>query len=134
MATASVHRQKAELCWSLAERFYAEKRHAFLCMNLIMYAVGHWIEAGLAVIEKHPGAPPRSVPHADRETQMRKHLVGGQYVGAGAAERYAEMVARRHTFAEGGIQDRAFVEDYMELARPLVTELQALLRRPSFQR
>jgi hypothetical protein len=133
MATASVHRRKAVLCWSLAERFYAEKRHAFLCMNLIMYAVGHWIEAALAVLDKHPGAPPRGVPHADRETQMRKHLVGGQHVGGEAADRYAEMVARRHTFAEGGIQDQAFLESYMDLARPLVTELQALLQRPPFR-
>lgn len=134
MANSSVHRQKADLCWSLAERFYTEKRHEFLCMNLIMYAVGHWIEAALAAIEKHPGAPPRGVPHADRETQMRKHLVGGKYVDAEAVDRYAELVARRHTFAEGGIQDRPFIERYMELARPLVNQLQALLRTPQFQR
>ena len=134
MATAGVHRRKAELCWALAERFYKEKRHEFLCMNLIMYAVGHWIEAALAAIDKHPGAPPRGVPHADRETQMRKHLVSGQHVEVDAADRYAEMVARRHTFAEGGIQDRAFIERYMELALPLVSRLQALLRTPQFQR
>ena len=132
MASASVHRQKADLCWTLAERYYAEKRHEFLCMNLIMYAVGHWIEAALAVLDKHPSAPPRGVPHADRETQMRRHLVGGKWLEGQAADRYAEMVARRHTFAEGGIQDRPFIERYMDLARPLVAELRALLRTPPF--
>jgi hypothetical protein len=133
MANASVHRRKAELCWALAERFYTEKRHEFLCMNLMMYAVGHWIETALAVLEKHPSAPPRGVPHGDRETQMRKHLVGGKWLEGEAADRYAEMVARRHTFAEGGIQDQPFIERYMELARPLVSQLQALLRTPQFQ-
>ena len=63
---------------------------------------------------------------------MRRHLVGGKWLEGQAADRYAEMVARRHTFAEGGIQDRPFIERYMDLARPLVAELQALLRTPPF--
>jgi hypothetical protein len=130
MATLDIHRAKAELCWGLARQYCDEQRHPFLCMNLIMYAVGHWIEAALALQDKHPSAPPRGVPHADRETQMRKHLVGRQWIEAEAADAYAELVATRHTFAEGGIQDRAFVERYLARAEPLVRRLQAVLASP----
>jgi hypothetical protein len=130
MPTADVHQQKAELCWRLARQYYAEKRTAFLCMNLVLYTAGHLIEAALALQDKHPSAPPRGVPHADRETQMRRHLVGRRWLEPEAAETYAELVATRHTFAEGGIQDRRFIERYMTLAEPLVQRLQALLKAP----
>src|SRR3990172_4782962 len=127
MASLEVHREKAVLCWKLANQLYAEKRDEFLCMNLIMYTVGHLIEAALAIQHKHPSSPPRGVPHADREVQMRRHLVGRQWLEPEAADTYAELVALRNTFADDGIQDRPFMEHYMELAEPLVKRLERLL-------
>jgi len=126
MAVATVHRQKADLCWKLAQLLYEEKRDEFLCMNLIFYTVLHLIELALAERDKHPAAQPRGVPHADREVQMRKHLVSKQLLESDMADIYTELYSTRHTFAEGGIQDRPFIERYMGLARPLIDRLEAL--------
>lgn len=125
MASQAAHEAKADLCWQLANEYVREKREPFLCMNLIMYSVGHLIETLLAAQLKHPSSPPRGVPHGDREAQMRKHLVGKNVLPGTAADTYAELVAIRDTFVDGGIQTRAFIDHYMRLAQPLVEELKA---------
>jgi hypothetical protein len=129
MAVPAVHAQKAELCWGLAKQLYSEKRDEFLCMNLIFYTVLHLIEQVLAVQHKHPAAQPRGVPHADREVQMRRHLVGKELLEPKIADLYTELFSIRHTFAEEGIQNRPFIEHYMSLAQPLIEGLQALLKK-----
>jgi hypothetical protein len=131
MAIATVHRQKADLCWKLAQQLYAEKRDPFLCMNLIFYTVLHALEEALAVRRKHPAAQPRGVPHADRDVQVRKHLVGKQVLEPEMADIYTELYSIRHTFAEEGIQDQAFIEHYMGLARPLIARLEVLNQKPA---
>ena len=134
MAVPAVHAQKAELCWRLARQLYSEKRDEFLCMNLIFYTVLHLIEQALAIHHKHPAAAPRGVPHADRELQMRRHLVGKKLLEPELADIYTELFSVRHTFAEEGIQTRAFIEHYMELARPLIEGLETLVKaeQPEF--
>ncbi len=127
MPTVDVHVVKAEQCWALAQQYHAGKREEFLCVNLIVYAVGHWIEAALALQHKHPSAPARGVPHADREVLMRKFLVGAKWIEPEAADTYAELVAMRHTFADDGVQDRAFIEQYVRIAEPLVERLKRLI-------
>src|SRR5690348_3792772 len=119
MPSADVHRRKANMSWELATKLYNERRDEFLCMNLIFYTVLHLLEQVLAVHHKHPAAQPRGVPHADRETQVRRHLVGKQILESEMADIYTEMFSIRHTFAEEGIQTRSFIEHYMKLARPL---------------
>mgnify|MGYP001123175783 CR=1 FL=1 len=128
MATEDQHYRKSELFWKLAQERYHERATPFLCMNLIMYTVGHLIEALLAVEGRHPGSPVRGVPHADRGVLLRKHLVREGKLSEENAERYGELVALRDTFIDGGIQDRAFLEKYMRLARPLIQRLQSLAR------
>jgi hypothetical protein len=66
------------------------------------------------------------VPHADRDALLRKVLIGRGRLEQKWADCYAELVARRDTFVDGGLQDRAFVERYMALARPFIERLQAL--------
>jgi hypothetical protein len=134
MPTADVHHRKAELCWKLAKQLYAEGRDEFLCMNLIFYAAAHLIEEALAIHHKHPSAQPRGVPHADREVQLRRHLVGKQLLESDIADLYTELFSIRHTFAEEGIQNRSFIEHYMKLGRPLVERLETLVKqqKPAF--
>src|SRR5262245_47112994 len=93
MASQAAHEAKADFCWQLANEYVREKREPFLCMNLIMYSIGHLIETLLAAQLKHPSSPPRGVPHGDREAQMRKHLVGKNVLPGAAADTYAELVA-----------------------------------------
>jgi hypothetical protein len=112
--------------WRLAEQKFRSGATPFLCMNLIMYTVGHLIEAALADYGRHPSSPPRGVPHADRDTLLRKVLIGNGRLEPEWGDQYAELVAQRDTFIDGGIQDRAFVERYMGLARPFVARLQTL--------
>ena len=75
---------------------------------------------------RHPSSPPRGVPHGDREALLRKVLVGTGRLEKMWADRYAELVSRRDTFIDGGMQDRAFVEEYMILAEPFIRRLQEL--------
>jgi hypothetical protein len=126
MATRKDHLVKHELFWKLAQEKYRQGATPFLCMNLIMYTVGHLIEALLAEEGRHPSSPPRGVPHGDRETLLRKVLIGRGRLEEMWAERYAELVARRDTFIDGGMQDRAFVQEYMKLAEPFIQRLQKL--------
>jgi hypothetical protein len=126
MATREEHICKYRLFWNLAQKKYSEQATPFLCMNLIMYTVGHLIEALLAEEGRHPSSPPRGVPHADRDALLRKVLIGKGRLEEKWADCYAELVARRDTFIDGGLQDRAFVERYMALARPFIERLQAL--------
>ena|SRR5271166_5868356 len=128
MATRKDHIAKYELFWKLAQQKYLEGATPFLCMNLIMYTVGHLIEAALAEDGRHPSSPPRGVPHSDREGLLRKFLIGRGRLEETWADRYVELVSRRDTFIDGGIQDRAFVERYMELAAPFIKRLQVLVR------
>ncbi len=115
--------------WRLAQDHYEKGTTPFLCMNLIMYTVGHLIEGLLAARGRHPGAPVRGVPHADRGALLRKHLVGDGLLTEADADRYGEMVVLRDTFIDGGTQDRAFIESYMALARPLIDRLQSVAAR-----
>lgn len=126
MAKQQTHNEKAALCWKLAREQYDAKATPFICMNLIMYTTGHLIEGLLAAQGRHPGSPVRGVPHADRGVLMRKYLVGEGKLDEASADCYGEMVAQRDTFIDGGIQNRAFVERYMALAKPLITRLQSL--------
>jgi hypothetical protein len=126
MATREEHIGKYELFWSLAQKHYREGTTPFLCMNLIMYTVGHLIEALLAEEGRHPSSPLRGVPHADRETLLRKVLIAKGRLEEPWADCYAELVSRRDTFIDGGTQDRAFVERYMTLAQPFIERLQTL--------
>jgi hypothetical protein len=126
MAIATVHRNKADLCWGLAQKLYDEKRDEFLCMNMIFNTALHLIEEALAVRDKHPAAQPRGVPHADRDAQLRKYLVDTKVLGPEAATLYTELFSTRHTFAEGNIQDRALIERYMRTGRQLIDLLKAL--------
>jgi hypothetical protein len=126
MATRKEHLAKYDLFWKLAQEKYRQGATPFLCMNLIMYTVGHLIEALLAEEGRHPSSPPRGVPHGDRETLLRKVLIGRGRLEEMWADRYAELVARRDTFIDGGMQDRAFVQGYMKLAEPFIQRLQGL--------
>jgi hypothetical protein len=128
MATREDHIAKYELFWKLARQKHREGATPFLCMNLIMYTVGHLIEATLAEEGRHPSSPMRGVPHADREVLLRKVLVGKGRLEEAWADRYGELVSRRDTFIDGGVQDRAFVEEYMELAAPFIKRLQVLAK------
>jgi hypothetical protein len=129
MAIYKVHREKAKLSWKLATKLYEEKRDEFLCMNQIFYTVGHLVEAALAQKNKHPGAAPRGVPHADRGAQLRKFLVGGKILEPIAADTYDELSILRNTFADDGIQDQKFIQHYMELAKPLIDALEKSLKK-----
>jgi hypothetical protein len=126
MASRKDHLAKYDLFWKLAQEKSRQGATPFLCMNLIMYTVGHLIEALLAEEGRHPSSPPRGVPHGDRETLLRKVLVGRGRLEEMWADRYAELVAPRDTFIDGGMQDRAFVEEYMQLAEPFIKRLQGL--------
>jgi hypothetical protein len=126
MAIATVHRKKADLCWGLAQKLYDEKRDEFLCMNMIFNTALHLIEEALAERDKHPAAQPRGVPHADRDAQLNKYLVNTKVLGPETAALYTELYATRHTFAEGNIQDRPFIERYMTTGRQLIDLLKAL--------
>jgi hypothetical protein len=129
MPSAEVHRRKADISWELATKLYDERRDEFLCMNLIFYTALHLLEEVLAIHHKHPAAQPRGVPHADREAQVRRHLVGKQILEPEMADIYTEMFSIRHTFAEEGIQTRSFIEHYMKLARPLIDRLRILTQQ-----
>jgi hypothetical protein len=63
--------------------------------------------------------------------QVRKHLVGKQVLEPEMADIYTELYSIRHTFAEEGIQDQAFIEHYMGLARPLIARLEVLNQKPA---
>ena len=126
MARREDHIVKYKLFWKLAQEKYRQGATPFICMNLIMYTVGHLIEALLAEEGRHPSSPPRGVPHADREVLLCRRLIGGGRLEEVWADRYAELVSRRDTFIDGGVQDRAFVEQYMSLARPFIERLQTL--------
>jgi hypothetical protein len=126
MARREDHLTKSKMFWALAQEKYQNGATPFLCMNLIMYTVGHLIEASLAEFGRHPSSPPRGVPHGDRDALLRKVLIGNGRLEPEWGERYAELVSRRDTFIDGGVQDRAFLESYMALARPLVERLQML--------
>lgn len=128
MAKQNQHADKATLFWKLAQEQYREQATPFLCMNLIMYTVGHLIESLLAAQGRHPGSPVRGVPHADRGALLRRYLIGEGMLKEADADCYGELVAQRDTFIDGGIQDRAFVEMYMAMARPLIDRLQTLAR------
>lgn len=127
MAERSVHVEKAELCWKLANQWVTGKRTEFLCINLVIYTVGHLIEALLAEENRHPACAARGVPHGDRDVLMRKYLVGGKRIEPQWADCYADLVSRRDTFIEGGLPSRQAVETYMRLAEPLVTLLWGLV-------
>lgn len=126
MARREDHIAKSKMFWTLAEDKYRQGATPFICMNLIMYTVGHLIEALLAEAGRHPSSPPRGVPHGDREALLRKCLIASGRLDAVWAERYVELVAQRDTFIDGGVQDRAFVERYMALARPFIERLHTL--------
>jgi hypothetical protein len=128
MAKQAQHAEKAALFWKLAQEQYKQQATPFICMNLIMYTVGHLIESVLAEQGRHPGSPVRGVPHADRGALLRRYLVGEGKLDEANADCYGELVAQRDTFIDGGIQDRAFVERYMALAQPLIARLQTLSR------
>lgn len=129
MATQKQHNEKSEMFWKLAQDHYNRKTTPFICMNLLMYTVGHLVEGLLAAQGRHPGSPVRGVPHGDRGALLRKHLVGKGMLTEADADCYGEMVAQRDTFIDGGVQDRAFIEKYMALSRPLVERLQNLTAR-----
>lgn len=126
MATQKQHAKKSEAFWKLAQAHYEQRSTPFICMNLLMYTIGHLIEGLLAKESRHPGSPVRGVPHADRGVLLRKHLVGDGRLTDADADCYAEIVALRDTFIDGGTQDRAFIEAYYALARPFISRLQAL--------
>lgn len=126
MATEKQHYQKSEMFWKLAQDHYKRQATPFICMNLVMYTVGHFIEGLLAAQGRHPGSPVRGVPHGDRGALLRKHLIGNGMLTEADADCYGEMVAQRDTFIDGGIQDRAFIEKYMAMAQPLVLRLQTI--------
>jgi hypothetical protein len=128
MSRREDHLTKAEMFWSLAQEKYRQEATPFLCMNLIMYTVGHLIEALLAEAGRHPSSPPRGVPHADRESLLRKSLIASGRLEDSWADCYVDLVAQRDTFIDGGLQDRAFVDRYMELARPFIKRLQMLTK------
>lgn len=123
MAQYDVHVQKAEMFWDLAQRQYAVGGIPFICINLAMYAVGHYVEALLARQHRHPSSPPRGVPHGDREAMLRKYLVTNNVVAANWADSYSELSGRRDTFIDGGIPNRKAAAEYMDLATPLVAYL-----------
>ena len=129
MATQNQHNKKSEMFWSLAQDHYDRKSTPFICMNLLMYTVGHLVEGLLAAQGRHPGAPVRGVPHGDRGALLRKYLVRDGMLTEADADCYGEMVAQRDTFIDGGVQDRAFIEKYMALSRPLIERLQDLTAR-----
>ena len=129
MATREEHIRKYKLFWELAQKKYREAATPFLCMNLIMYTVGHLIEALLAEEGRHPSSPPRGVPHADREALLRKVMIRKGRLEETWAGCYSELVSRRDTFIDGGVQDRKFVEGYMALARPFIERLETLANR-----
>jgi hypothetical protein len=58
---------------------------------------------------------------------MRTYLVGRKRLEPEWAERYADLVSRRDTFIDGGLPTPAFVDNYMDLAEPLVHRLQKLV-------
>ena len=126
MATRAQHVTKSELFWKLAQEKYQEQATPFLCMNMIMYTLGHLIEAMLAEKGRHPGSPVRGVPHGDRGVLLRKYLISESKLSNADAECYADLVADRDTFIDGGVQDRAFVEQYMARAKPLIQRLHNL--------
>lgn len=123
MAQHHVHLGKAGMFWQMAQKKFAAGVTPFVCINLVMYAVGHYIEALLARQNRHPSSPPRGVPHADREVMLRKYLVARNIVAEKWADVYSELVGRRDTFIEGGVPDRRSVEEYMALAAPLIEYL-----------
>lgn len=129
MATQYQHNGKSEMFWELAQDHYKQQTTPFICMNLVMYTVGHLVEGLLAAQGRHPGSPVRGVPHGDRGALFRKHLVGNGMLTEADVDIYGEMVAQRDTFIDGGVQDRAFIEKYMALAQPLISRLQALTAR-----
>jgi hypothetical protein len=126
MARREDHMAKAGLFWSLAQEKLRSEATPFLCMNLIMYTVGHLIEALLAEVGRHPSSPPRGVPHGDRGALLRTCLVGKNRLDPSWADCYAEIVNQRDTFIDGGVQDRTFIEGYMALARPFIEHLQEM--------
>lgn len=127
MAQRHIHVEKAELFWRLAKEWHSAKRSEFLCINFVMYTVGHLIEALLAEEGRHPSSAPRGVPHGDRDILMRKHLVGTKRIDAKWAETYGDLVGRRDTFIEGGLPTREAADAYMRQAEPLVTLLWGLV-------
>lgn len=127
MAIRSLHLEKAQMFWDLAGNWHRDKRTEFMCINLVMYAVGHLIEAVLAEDNRHPGCAARGVPHGDRDVLMRRYLVGGKRLEAVWADTYSELVSRRDTFIDGGPPTRQAVENYRKLAEPLVVRLKQLI-------
>lgn len=132
MADRNLHLQKAQLFWGLADKWHRAKRTEFMCINLIMYAVGHLIEAVLAEENRHPTCAARGVPHGDRDLLMHKYLVGNKRMEVAWADTYADLVSRRDTFIVGGLPTRKAVDDYMKLAEPLVHRLLELVNSPGF--
>jgi hypothetical protein len=130
MARREEHLSKADIFWNLAQTKVRKEATPFLCMNLIMYTVGHLIEALLAEHGRHPSSPPRGVPHGDRDVLLRKVLIGNGRLEPEWGDRYSELVARRDTFIDGGTQDRVFVESYMALARPFIARMQSFQSTP----
>jgi len=127
MAKYDAHVQKAEMFWELAQKHHAEGGIPFMCINLAMYAVGHYVEALLARLRRHPSSPPRGVPHGDREAMLRKYLVAQNIVSASWADHYSELSARRDTFIDGGIPDQRAAAEYLALATPLTAFLKTRL-------
>jgi len=124
------HAAKAEMFWKVAQK-RCRQGTPFLAMNLIMYTVGHLIEALLAREGRHPGSPVRGVPHGDRGALLRACLVRDGGLTDADAACYGKLVADRDTFIDGGIQDRKFLDSYLATARPLIARLQELVGTPS---
>lgn len=123
MAQLQVHVEKADMFWRLAQTKFEAKATPFICMNLVMYTIGHLIEALLARQNRHPGSPPRGVMHASREAMLRKNLVSTKIVEEKWANSYTELHDSRDTFLDGGITGREFLDEYMRQAKPLVAYL-----------
>lgn len=129
MASYSVHAEKAEMFESLSRKHIASNGNPFLTVNLVMYTVGHLIEALLAKRGRHPGAPARGVPHADRGALMKSVLIAEGLLDNKDAEIYGKLVMDRDTFIEGGIPDQDRLQAYVKTAEPLIATLRNLVNK-----
>lgn len=131
MARYAQHAEKADMFWRLAQKHCRQEGTPFLGMNLVMYTVGHLVEALLAREGRHPGSPVRGVPHGDRGALLRACLVRDGGLTEADSVCYGKLVADRDTFIDGGIQDRIFLDNYLATAQPLIDRLRKLVAASS---
>ncbi len=114
---------------SLLRKHMENNGHPFLTINLAMYTVGHLLEALLAQEGRHPGAPVRGVPHADRGVLLKSVLVQRDLLEQADASAYDQLVLDRDTFIEGGIPDHGKLSAYLDNAKPLIAKLRVLVNK-----